>query len=82
MRVHRSRPFGSIEPRSGNQLYIKHHEGDEDFEPVEAYFFDPTEYLEEDESRFQSCACMTRYDRHYQTQLNVPLAEGASAAAE
>ena len=32
----------------GNQLYIKHQEGDENFEPVEAYFFDPTEYLEED----------------------------------
>eukprot|EP00439_Symbiodinium_sp_Y106_P015427 s8175_g2.t1 len=31
-----------------NQLYIKHQEGDENFEPVEAYFFDPTEYLEED----------------------------------
>lgn len=32
----------------GNQLYIKHHSDDEDFEPVEAYFFDPTEYLEEE----------------------------------
>jgi len=31
-----------------NQLYIEHQEGDENFEPVEAYFFDPTEYLEEE----------------------------------
>lgn len=30
-----------------NQLYIQSQEG-EDFEPVEAYFFDPTEFLEEE----------------------------------
>lgn len=30
-----------------NQVYIKHAEG-ENFEPVEAYFFDPTEFLEEE----------------------------------
>ncbi|CAJ1344615.1 unnamed protein product, partial [Effrenium voratum] len=29
-----------------NQLYMS--QSDEDFEPVEAYFFDPTEYLEEE----------------------------------
>ena len=33
---------------TGNQLYIKSQSDDENFEPVEAYFFDPTEYLEED----------------------------------
>ena len=59
-------------PCRGNQLYIKHQEGDEDFEPVEAYFFDPTEYLEEEtgvtakpdikivESEY-SGSCMTRH---------------------
>ncbi|CAJ1441353.1 unnamed protein product [Effrenium voratum] len=31
-----------------NQLYMS--QSDEDFEPVEAYFFDPTEYLEEESS--------------------------------
>ncbi|OLP80861.1 putative metal chaperone YciC [Symbiodinium microadriaticum] len=47
-----------------NQLYIKHQEGDENFEPVEAYFFDPTEYLEEVEFEIACAKRNTPDNKH------------------
>ncbi|CAL1131348.1 unnamed protein product [Cladocopium goreaui] len=52
-----------------NQLYIKSQSDDENFEPVEAYFFDPTEYLEE-ELRQQLNDKITLSVKVYKERLN------------
>ncbi|CAK9041514.1 unnamed protein product [Durusdinium trenchii] len=59
-----------------NQLYIKNQSDDENFEPVEAYFFDPTEYLEE-ELRQQLNDKITLSVKVYKEKLNAKCREVA-----
>jgi len=64
-----------------NQLYIKSQSDDENFEPVEAYFFDPTEYLEE-ELRQQLNDKITLSVKVYRERLNEKCRELADLQLE